>query len=199
MLVLVVWVLIFGLQVHQCDDFQVKKNCLYLFSYNCPSLPFYLKAQSKLERNSQQGNAVFFIGVIHIESERLLSQAQFAVCHRLKPLTLWDYTRNLLKDQKILLETLESDIEGRFVACSLHKNKDYFFLRAFIVWLTNPGRHHDFPWLVSSLSSRPTWSLKHLIGMRGELFLILFHRGTVTGLNQHCSFSFNMCCSWCTQ
>lgn len=29
MLVLVVWVLIFGLQVHRCDDFQVKNNCVY--------------------------------------------------------------------------------------------------------------------------------------------------------------------------
>lgn len=39
----------------------------------------------------------------------------------------------MLKDQKILLETLESDIESRLVACSLRKNKDYFFFRTSMV------------------------------------------------------------------
>lgn len=113
---------------HQCDSFQVKHLAVFShFPYECPDFPVYLKAWGTFQRNSQQGNTAFFIWVIHIESERLLSQAQLAVCCCLKSLAVWDYTKHLLKVQKILCATLENVIKVRFVVCILHKNINNFF------------------------------------------------------------------------
>lgn len=145
----------------------------------CPDLLVYLKARGKFQRSSQQGNAAFFIWVIHIISERLLSQARLAVCCCLKSLAIWDYTKHLLKTQKIFCATLENVIKVRLVVCILHKKYQQFpFLSAFMAWLTKAGRQRDIPWLATSLSDCPMWSLKHMVKRRrGIIPVVVTQRG----------------------
>lgn len=133
---------------HQCDSFQVKDHVVFsCVPHKCPDLPVYLKAWGKFQRNSQQGNAAFFIWVIHIESERLLSQAQLAVCCCLKSLAIWDYTKHLLKVQKILSATLENVIKVIFVVCILHKNINNFFFWV-LLWLSQQRQEGSVIFLI---------------------------------------------------